>query len=87
VPRVVCLDMKEGENIRDLKRLQVDLKFNKVFKGRQDRTCSSNSSGRRLQIAGSISGNLDGDCRLFGVMGWRSLPEAKPIPLCFVFLN
>jgi hypothetical protein len=48
--------MKEGENIRDLKCLQVDLSLKSVLRGRRDIIFSSIPSGNRLHISGSIAG-------------------------------
>ncbi|CAI9777183.1 unnamed protein product [Fraxinus pennsylvanica] len=50
-----CFEMKQGEKRRELKFLQVDLRFKKVFNGRNDSTLSRSSSGSRLHIPGSIS--------------------------------
>lgn len=49
-----CLEMKEGEKVRDLKCLQVDCKYRNVLRGRQDRVCSKSSSGSLLHRFGSI---------------------------------
>ncbi|CAI9763061.1 unnamed protein product [Fraxinus pennsylvanica] len=40
-----CFEMKQGEKRRELKYLQVDLRFKKVFSGRNDSTLSRSSSG------------------------------------------
>lgn len=50
----VNFETKEGEKIRVLKCLQVDVRLKKVFNGKNDRTCSRTSSGNLLQILGSI---------------------------------
>lgn len=53
-----CLEMKEGENNRDLKCLQVDLRTMKVLRGSMERIRSRSSSGKLLHIPESISGEL-----------------------------
>jgi len=53
--------MKEGENMRDQKPLQVDLRFKKVLRGRKERMYSRISGGNLLQILGSIGGADDDD--------------------------
>lgn len=50
-----CLETKDGEYIRDLKSLQVDLRSITVFNGKKERICSRISGGNRLQTPGSIS--------------------------------
>lgn len=52
------MEMKEGENTRDQKPLQVDLRFKKVLRGRKESMYSRISGGNLLQILGSIGGDL-----------------------------
>jgi hypothetical protein len=80
--------MNGGENTRDLKCLQVDLKFNKVLRGRQERICSRSSFGSRLQIFGSISGEAGlGFAFAVPVMGWNwSLLLCPPTSGEFFFI-
>lgn len=52
------MEMKEGENNRDLKCLQVDLRTMKVLRGSMERIRSKTSSGKLLHIPASISGEL-----------------------------
>jgi len=60
--------MKEGENMRDQKPLQVDLRFKKVLRGRKERMYSKISGGNLLQILGSIGGADDDDLGVEGMM-------------------
>ncbi|CAA2968381.1 Hypothetical predicted protein [Olea europaea subsp. europaea] len=53
-----CFEMKQGEKRIELKFLQVDLRFKKVFRGRNDSTLSRSSSGSWLHIPGSISSEI-----------------------------
>lgn len=55
------METKGGENSRDPKLLQVDLRLKKAFKGRNERTSSRSSSGSWLQIPGSMSDGVAGD--------------------------
>lgn len=52
-----CLEIKQGENSRELNCLQVDLRPRKVLRGKKESTRSSRWSGSRLHILGSISIN------------------------------
>lgn len=49
-----CFEMKGGENMRDQKPLQVDLRFKKVLRGRKESMYSRISGGNLLQIMGSM---------------------------------
>lgn len=50
-----CLEIKQGENIRELNCLQVDLRLRKVLRGKKESTRSRRWSGSLLHILGSIS--------------------------------
>lgn len=68
--------MKLGEKTRDLKFLQVDLKFKNVLSGKRESMCSRSSGGSLLQIPGSISVEPDvGDFKLLAIMGDFKLPD------------
>lgn len=63
-----CLEMKVGENNRDLKCLQVDLSTINVLRGSIERIRSRTSSGKLDHIPASISGELIRDLAMVGMV-------------------